>query len=549
MKPAFSLLAGGAIGIGLLALPVLSAQAEDHSPPAVAAEVDRLLAAELFGNMPGTATLARRAGDEVFLRRVYLDVVGQLPPPGEVTTFVLDTSPDKRARTTSRLLGDARYGTNWGRYWRDVILYRRVADEVLALITVPLEAYFTDRLNSNTRWNVVARECIEAEGTVAEHGEAALFMAQLANPVDVAAETARIFLGIQIQCAQCHDHPTDRWKRQQFHEFAAFFPRAGISRGRTATNQPSIAIVASDNGPLTRPPGGFRQGAREHFMPDLKDPTSDGTLVAPVFFATGQRLQTGTIDALRRGALADWLTSPENPWFARALVNRMWSELVGEGFVEPVDDMGPDRTASAPRAFEYLAEQFAAQGYDVKWLIQTIVQTEAYQRESRPRRQPDQPPFLANVPQRLRSDQLIDVLSAAVGYEIARDPRPEASMPQNAAFGPRAQLGQLFGYDPSVRRDAIVSSIPQALWMMNSGPIARSVLSSPPYSVVGKLLADGATDEDVIVELYLRCLAREPNDAELAVCLAHVRGGGRLGDGFEDVYWSLLNSEEIRYRP
>lgn len=507
------------------------------------AEVDRLLAEEVFKSLPASAKLAGRTKDTAFLRRVYLDVVGQNPSPGEITAFVLDPAKDKRARVVENLLADSRYGVNWGRYWRDVILYRRSNEQALFLAT-QLEPFLVEQLNRNADWGQIARQFVEAQGATSEHGETGLITAQLAEPVDVAAETSRIFLGIQIQCAQCHDHPTDRWKRQQFHEFAAFFPRVGISRSMTG-GQPGLTIVANDNGPMTRGPGPFRQGAREHAMPNLKDPASEGTVVAPVFFVTGQKLDTGTADAVRRGALADWMTSKENPWFAKAIVNRLWAELVGEGFYEPVDDMGPDRACSAPKTLDYLASQFVEHGFDVKWLLRTIVATDAYQRESRPRRNPDAAPFTANVPQRLRADQLVDVLSAATGFEIAGG---QPATQGRIQFGPRQQLGQMFGYDPSMRRDQVTSSIPQALMLMNGQLVNRFVDARQTATKLGQLLASKADDEEVAVELYLRCLAREPNDAELKVCLDHVKAAAGRTEAFEDIFWSLLNSEEIRYR-
>src|SRR6185503_10956197 len=138
-------------------------------------------------------------------------------------------------------------------------------------------------------------------------------------------------LGIQIQCAQCHDHPTDRWKRQQFHEFTAFFPRVAVRRQPAKDGKPGLELASFDDGPESRRPGMFGSGAREHFMPDLKDPSARGTLMTPTFFATGDALETGATDDERRGSLADWMTSEQNPWLATALVNRLWAELVGEG--------------------------------------------------------------------------------------------------------------------------------------------------------------------------------------------------------------------------
>lgn len=512
-----------------------------------AAQVDRLLAEDVFARRP-EVPLAPRAGDEIFLRRVYLDLIGETPSPNTVCEFVLDPSPDKRRRVAERLLDDPRYAVNWARYWRDVIMFRRSGEQAF-LAVGPLETYLTESFAANRPWDEIGRAFVEASGAVASNGQAGLFVAQLAEPVDVASEISRIFLGVQIQCAQCHDHPTDRWKRQQFHELAAFFPRVGLRRAMNA-GQPGLELASFDSGPEQRRPGMFGSGAREHFMPDLKDPASRGTLVSPVFFATGQRLDVGASDADRRGSLARWMTSPENPWFAKAVVNRLWAELVGEGFYEPVDDLGPDRACSAPQTMDYLAQQFIAQGYDLKWLFRTITSTAAYQRESRPRRLPNQPPFTANVPHRLRSDQLYNVLTAVIGYDPdaaalrQQPPQPGQRPPQ----GVRAQFAAIFGYDPSTRRDEVTGSIPQALLMMNSFLLGRVLNARQPGSELGQLLSSTSDDQRVAIELYLRTLAREPGPDELAACQEYVRASGSRAEAFEDILWSLVNSKEFMHR-
>ena len=322
------------------------------SPPAeVAQQVDRLLAEE-------TRSLKELAApscdDTTFLRRVSLDITGQLPTPGKVTSFALDPDEQKRTKLVQELLASKPYGKNWGRYWRDVIMYRR-SDPRALIAAGSLEAYLTECLNENRPWDAVATELITAAGDVREDGATGLIMAQLGRPEDTVAEISRIFLGVQIQCAQCHDHPTDRWSREQFHELAAFFPRVAV-RPRNNDGPRSFAVVADDGPAFRRPNNNNRfRGTPEHYMPDLDDPQARGTRMQPVFFLTGGKLPFGTRDERRRDTLAEWITAQDNPWFATALVNRLWAELVGEGFYEPVDDMGPDRDPIAPKTIEYLA--------------------------------------------------------------------------------------------------------------------------------------------------------------------------------------------------
>jgi hypothetical protein len=270
--------------------------------------------------------------------------------------------------------------------------------------------------------------------------------------------------------------------------------------------------------------------------------------MSPVFFATGDKLPTGATDSERRNSLADWLTSPDNPWFATALVNRLWAELVGEGFYEPIDDLGPDRVATAPHTLDYLCRQFVAHDYDVKWLMRAIANTDAYQRESRARRLPDQAPFAANVAYRLRADQLFDAVALAVGVSFDNAPQNAPRPGLGFRGGPRFAFAQQFGYDPSVRRDEITSTIPQVLSLMNSPLVNQRLAGRQPGGVLARLLAGPQDDEAVAVELYLQCLCREPNDAELAVCLDHVKSTPNRAEAFGDIFWSLLNSQEFLYR-
>ena len=512
--------------------------------PAAAKRVDQLLAEELYGG-DASAAPVKQAGDEVFLRRLTLDLVGVPPTPEEITAFSLDPAADKRTRAVERLLADSRFGKNWARYWRDVIMYRRTEDRAL-LAAGTLEEYLTDAFNNNPHWDQIARDFITARGDVQETGTTAIIMAQMGNAEDTTAEVSRIFMGIQIQCAQCHDHPTDRWKREQFHELAAFFPRISVRPVRLDGKQRSFEVVSVDKGSKVRKGNAARRGSLEHHMPDLEHPEEEGKLMQPVFFVTGQKLEPGAADADRRGHVADWITARENRWFAKAFVNRAWSEMVGRGFYEPVDDIGPDRQCSAPKTLDYLADRFAANKYDVKWLYQTIAATEAYGRESRTRIDDESAPFVSACPQRLRGDQLFNTLLDVLG--LPEPPPRERGGYRNVANGPRGQVNLTFGYDPSVRRDEIMGSIPQALFLMNAPELARAIDGKQEKTALGKLLVEVADDQAVVAELYLKCLAREPKKAELQTCLDHVQTSGDRATAFEDILWALVNSTEFLNR-
>jgi hypothetical protein len=407
-----------------------------------------------------------------------------------------------------------------------------------------------DAFNENKSWDRIATDFVTAIGDGETNGAAALIIAQEGKPEETVSEVSRIFLGVQIQCAQCHDHPTDRWKREQFHQLAAFFPRVS-SRIILQPDRRSISVTATDV-PFGRGRsfnGNRVRGTPEHYMPDLKDPQARGTLMQPVFFATGDKLPLGTRDADRRGQLAEWITEPENPFFAKAIVNRLWSELVGEGFYEPVDDIGPDRECTAPKTLDYLATEFTRSGYDLKWLLRTITASAHYQLPSAARREPDELPFAANVSQPLRADQLYDnVLNALdlsdAGTTLRRGP--------GAAYGfnrgPRSIFNAVFGYDPSGRRDEVAGSIPQALAMMNSPIINSQINTTRRTAGLGRMLGEIKDDSALVSELYLKTLAREPTQSEIQTCLVYMKEVGSRSEAFEDILWSLINSAEFTHR-
>ncbi len=523
-----------------------TAAAAGPDPLATAREIDRKLAAETGIEADKAVP---RTSDETFLRRAFLDLIGQTPTPDDVLGFAFMSNETKREEIVDQLLADEAFGENWSRYWRDVIMYRRTEDRAF-IAAQSLSEYLTAKLNENAPWSEIATDFITATGDVRENGETALIMAQAGRPEDVTAEVSRIFLGIQIQCAQCHDHPTDRWKRQQFHELTAFFPRIAVRQDRNS-QPPTFLVVVNDQqfqfrGQINAN-NRFR-GTPEHFMPDLADPTAKGTQMQPVFFVSGDKLAYGTKDADRREALAAWITSKQNPWFAKAYVNRIWSELVGEGFYEPIDDLGPDRECSAPETIDYLASSFAESGYDVKWLYRTVMATDAYQRESRARRNYEELPFQANCAQRLRGDQLFDALVSALDIS---DRMPSRGGPARGPYGqfgsPRGVFNLAFGYDPSEPRGEVGSSIQQALAIMNSPFINLSINARRPDGL-GALLRENTDNEAALAELYLKTLSRGPTKYETETCLSYVQQVGDRNEAFEDILWSLINSTEFLHR-
>jgi hypothetical protein len=534
-------------GFGLAASVFAIAATAKPGIQQTANQVDRLIAEEVFTE---ETRLAPPVGDAIYLRRVWLDIVGDIPSPEHVTAFLLDPSEEKREKVVNELLKNPQYGQNWARYWRDVILSRKLEDRS-GVVANPLVVALTERLNDNEPWSKIATDFITAAGDIREEGMTAIHAAQDARTEETAAEMSRIFLGIQIQCCQCHDHPYDHWKREQFHHFAAFFPRLAMRPVVTPTRR-SFAVVSDDRpGRGPTPDNEGRRGQPEHYMPDLDDPSAPGTRMQPKFFLTSAELPFGSLDAERRSAVAGWMT--ENPWFATALVNRLWSELVGEGFYEPIDDIGPDRTPTAPKAVKFLSQSFADSGHDVQWLFRVICATDAYRRESRPRREPDGTPFVATIAQPLRSDQLFNAILTAVDSgepSIYANPRRRQAqpIPGNNRNSVRGSFEAVFGYDPSDPREAVVSSIPQALAMMNGPRLNLDIRAVNRDTVLGRLLEDIPSDKLLVDELYLRTLSREPTEEESATALKFCRASKKRDAVFEDLFWALLNSSEFSHR-
>jgi hypothetical protein len=498
----------------------------------------------------GAAPTPTACDDATFLRRATLDLAGRQPTPGELDAFLADDSAGKRAAAVERLLADPAWATTWARYFRDVILYRRTDERALAMAK-PLEAFLADRLEDGAAWDRIARDMITASGAPAEHGETAIIMAQMGETADIAAEVSRVFLGIQIQCAQCHNHFTDRWKREQFHHFAAFFPRVAIAPRPDGKGLDRFEVVSFDSEPRRRrgkKPNDPRRGDLEHEMPDKDDPSRPGTVMRPEFFLAGAGVPLGTKDQERRRTVAHAVTDDDNPWFARAIVNRLWTELVGTGFYAGIDDLGPDREAREPDLLDGLCRDFAAAEHDLRAIFRAIMATPAYQAESHSRGTADAAATTASCPQRLRADQLFTQILAALDVdEAAIAGRGTAA--QRPAFGsPRALFTQVFGYDPSLPREEIVGSIPQALLLMNGPQLSRAIDGDRRGTALARLLAEHADDREAADAIYVRVLARHPSPDEMRTCLDHVAAAGDRAEAFEDVFWALVNGPEFIHR-
>lgn len=522
---------------------LLTTEAWQNAPltPLQPGELDRLITKEL---QAGNVQPAPLTTDEQFVRRVTLDLTGELPAPADVTEFAADRDPGKRAKLIDKLLDTEEYAQHWAHYWRDVVITHLTANPQARIIERPFEPWLKEQVGQNRSWGSIARAMIAADGELrldepAKNGAAFFLLshrgADAAN--EQAAETSRVFLGIQIQCAQCHDHPSDQWKRVQFHELAAYFSKFDTAPIR--------------NPGAGNPLQGFRFATRpfrEHEMPSKEDPKK--TLVVYPRFLDGKAPSPRAGDLERRRSLADAIVDKNNYWFAGAYVNRVWGELMGQSFYQPVDDMGPQKEAVFPAVLTRLTGSFRGSDYDMKAFFRAILTSETYQRQIRLGESADQHlHFAAAYPTRLRADTLWQSLEGVLGKlgtpgQFNR-PRPMGMGPYGGGQGLEFLFKEEFNFDPSLKSDEVEGSIPQALLMMNNTVINQRI-QARGTNVLGRILSAFPKDDDALRMLYLKTLARKPTDREMDKCRTYLQKVNNRAEAFEDLLWALLNSTEFQ---
>lgn len=529
-----------ALLLTLQAQSAFGAEQAPSQPPAdvhqlTAAELDSLVQAGLGDSAPSDDPLI---DDAQFLRRVTLDLIGRQPTVSELRELSKARQQgvpieERRAAVVDRLLASEDYGANWADYWSDTISYRVPPPELTFLTYTPLKGWLAQRLNANDPWSDIAADLLTASGVVKDNPAATFVGYHQGDANKLAAETARIFLGVQLQCAECHDHPYESWKREQFHELAAFFARAKGDLGKV---QDGTGTKVSD------------RGKGEHLMPNADDPQQPGTTMAPIFL-TGSGIETKTTDEQRRRELARNIASPENPWFAKAYVNRVWARMLGAGFYEPVDDMGEHVPQRLPEVHAALTAHLIGSGFDMKGLLRLIATSHAYQR---PLATEEVRTYAAGRPTRLRGDQVFASLVTAIALPNVRgkqmEPTPEVRFPPPPK-STRDLVVDAFGFDPSLAPKEVQRSMAQAMWMMNNEQLQAQIDANPKSKTMLSRLLAGTKDNGKAVDaLFMSVLARGPSKQEREIALEHVASINERGAAFEDLLWSLLNTAEFTTR-
>lgn len=498
----------------------------------VSARIDQFIAA---GWKDKGAAPAKPADDAEFLRRVYLDVAGRIPTVSEARAFLEDKSPDKRALLLERLLDSPQYVNHFTNTWRALLLPQANNQRFL---DPGFTAWLSKQFRDNERFDRMVASLLIAPvafnnrnprqqpfNQFGQSSPLAFYQANEQKPENLAASTSRIFMGVKLECAQCHDHPFAKYTRKQFWELAAFF--AGI-RGQ------------GQNGFFTA----VEDRAEQH---EIKIPGTEKLVKARFLDGTEPQWKK---EANSRATLADWLTSSANPYFARNAVNRTWAHFFGIGIIEPVDEPGDEHPASHPELLDELSQQFVSHQFDMKFLIRSIVLSKTYQLSSAaPDGKAAEPQAFARMAVKgLTPEQLFDSLVLATGFREQAQPNQRAFFQQQG--GTRGEF--LTKFAAQEKRTEFETSILQALTLMNGKFVgdatdgANLENTQMLASVVDFPLFD--THAKRIEALYLATLSRQPRAEELDRLVKYVESGGAKKNektALADVFWALLNSTEF----
>jgi hypothetical protein len=484
-------------------------------------------------------TPSDRADDAEWLRRVYLDIVGHIPPLEILESFLADKDKDttKRAKMIDRLLDDPNYVRNWTTIWTNLSIGRQTPRRVSR---VGMQKFFREAFARNRPWNDIVYDLVTAEGRFDENGAVNYLLAQMTmrdEAVQATAKTTRLFLGIQVQCTQCHNHPFNDWKQNQFWEFNSFFRQA--RRVNHRKYDPKSGRQIDD----------FSELVKTGFSGPVYFEKRNAVMEVayPKFF--GEDI-TENDETDRRVKLAELMTRGNQPYIATAMVNRMWGHFFGYGFTRPVDDMGPHNPASHPEILEKLAEEFIEADYDQKKLIRWICNSEAYNLTSRfNKKNTSDNPAAGEVPlfshmyvKSLEAEQLYDSLIIATNaHKSGRSSWSEAEQKRQEWM---RQFVITFDTDENDETTTFDGTIPQALMMMN-GDLVKNAISVKNGSYLHSLLSDKSPDARKVQKLFLTTLGRKPSRVELSASNKLIRGNRNKIAAFQNLFWALLNSNEF----
>jgi hypothetical protein len=518
----------------LLAAGLAGAQPTANDAQALAAKIDQHIAKRWQDTNTQPAALA---GDAEFLRRAYLDLAGRIPTVAEARTFLEDKRTDNRARLVDQLLAGPRYVAHFTNVWRALLLPEANNNFQVKLQQGGFESWLKKQVAKNTGYDQMVRELLTTDvGGAAgnpiaafygNNGPMPYYIAKELKPENLASATARVFLGVSVECAQCHNHPFAEWKREQFWGFAAFF--SGIKANR----QMDFLLP----------------GAEEPNKHEIGIPGTDKVIQAKFLDGTDPTWNAGSNT---RSTLATWVTSKDNPWFSRALVNRTWAYFMGHGLVEPIDELvGAASTPSHPELLELLAREFANHNFDMKFLIRAVTGSRAYQLTSaKTHSSQDDTTVFGRMPLRgLTGEQLFDSVATATGY---RDSGGDDNLFTGLLGGSRSARAEFLSrFAPSERPTEAQTSILQALSLMNGKVTAAATTLQRSELLAAVVDAPFLSTAQRVEALYLATLSRKPTAKETERLVKFVQDAAKTTTGpdynnaLADVFWALLNSPEF----
>lgn len=462
---------------------------------------------------------APRSDDAEFLRRVYLDLVGVVPTVEKVQAFLDSKDPNKRAAAIDELLADPRFGKQIAEVWAGQLLPHDSNNRRLS--EAPFVQWLTDRFNANQPLNKLVHDLIVATGNQDENGAVTFYVA---NPsVDKMTDNVtRMFMGVQLQCAQCHNHPFTDYKQVEYWGVAAFFMKTKLTVNPNQAAKKGVAPGIQETN---------KAGNKKNALPE-------SAKIVPAKFLRAEEPKLDSNEPYRP-VLAKWITSPENPFFARAMVNRFWYQVFGRGLVTPVDDMHADNAPAHPEILATLTEQFKLHDFDLKFLVRAICNSATYQRSSQATTQetPDPDLYAQRLVRTLTPEQLYDSLTAVLQ---ARDSQADGKNRtiKKGPTSPRENFLTFFRVEDPNPLD-YQSGIPQALRLMNS-PMSNSVTAA-----MNHLLRTEGTPDQVVERIYLSALARRPTADESRKVTEYVSRQTDRRAAYGDVLWALLNTSEF----
>ncbi len=468
------------------------------------------------------------ADDGTFLRRVTLDITGRLPSAEVARKFLEDKSADKRDKAIERLLDSEYYADYFANKWSAILRNRRDKD-TYANGNFAFHQWIRSALDQNQPYDKFVREILTASGEISDHPAVAWYR-QVTKDFEQVEDVAQLFLGVRIQCARCHHHPFEKWSRRDYYGLAAFFSRVGRKEG-TSPDEQRI----------------FHQRG----LATSKDPKTGATLQPT---GLGDQPLNLTADEDPRLALAEWLTKPNNPFFARTLVNRYWKHFFGRGIVDPEDDMRDTNPASNKELLDTLAKKFVESGYDLKELVRTITRSTTYQLSSLPNAQnaTDRQSFSRYYPRRLNAEVLLDAIDQMNGSATTFQGMPAGvraiQIPDHG--GVQSYFLTVFGKPGGASacecERSVDASLAQSLHLLNSPDIHGKMSSGVAKELSGDMKR---TDTEKVQELYLRAFGRPASDHEMKYAITHVQKFEPKDRpaAYEDVVWALINTKEFLF--